>query len=147
MTAMPAELVSLQQRAEAMRVMLETYLDGGADPGDGVLASTVQSEIGDVQRVEIRWTSVYRDGGVAQVDPTSWLIGVAMVARTLIALRAQQTSIQSQSALSMASASGEFAVSASPRGFTVWMSAAYVVALDRYMVVGIVTWNERTEAN
>lgn len=141
---MGAATRAMSVRAEELRVVLEDYLRGAADPGDGVLASTLVTDEGSVTQTGVRWQAAYSDGGVAQVDPTAWLLGAAMLARTMINLRARQAPITPQYR-APDDVRGPTVASVSLHGFTVWLSQGYLLEIDRYLVGAVVTWDDAHE--
>jgi len=129
---------ALQVQVEGARDVIGSYVSGDADPGEGLLAHVDSSDHGVVRSVSVRWQARYGEGGVTKIDQASWLLGLAMLGRTLQALKAVRAETVPVNHLTMGMTS-DHAV-ATGDGFAVWLSQTYEITLDRYTVIATVTW-------
>lgn len=130
---------ALMTCADGVKAALEGYIRGESDPGDGLLAQMLPHTAEPVEQILVRWRSAYAEGGVMQIEPTAWVVGLGMLGRTIHWLNVHNISRTNHPGVPQGVGADRVCV-VSKQGFAVWISQTYAIESDRYLVTAAMTW-------
>lgn len=130
---------TLMGYADGAKAALDGYFAAKADPGEGLLAQILPHTAEPVEQILVRWSASYSEGGASRIEPTAWMMGLAMLGRTLLWINLHHINRTSLPGVPQGIGADRVCVTSS-EGFAVWVSQTYAIESDRYLVTAAVVW-------